>query len=97
MEIRPRDILRATHKVNYARIEAKELPNLLRQLEVYPGKHVTRLAIKLMALTFVRRGELIGAKWSEFDLEAARWDIPAARMKMRTRISCPWLGSRWRY
>jgi integrase len=27
---------------------------------------------------------LIGAKWTEFDLEAGRWDIPAERMKMRT-------------
>ncbi len=40
--------------------------------------------MKLMALTFVRTGELIEAKWSEFDLEAARWDIPSERMKMRT-------------
>ena len=83
-EIRPRDILKATHKVNYARIDARELPNLLRQLEIYQGKHVTRLAIKLMDLPFVRTGELISATWSEFDLEAARWDIPAERMKMRT-------------
>jgi integrase len=83
-EIRPRDILKASKKVNYARIEAKELPNLLRQIEVYPGTHVTRLAIKLMALTFVRTSELIEAKWSEFNLKAARWDIPAERMKMRT-------------
>jgi integrase len=37
-----------------------------------------------MALTFVRTSELIGAKWVEFDLETARWDIPAERMKMRT-------------
>ena len=37
-----------------------------------------------MALTFVRTGELIAATWSEFDLEAARWNIPAERMKMRT-------------
>jgi integrase len=83
-EIRPRDILKASNKTNYARIEAKELPHLLRQIEVYPGTHVTRLAIKLMALTFVRTSELIGAKWAEFDLDAARWDIPAERMKMRT-------------
>jgi integrase len=40
--------------------------------------------MKLMALTFVRTSELIGAKWVEFDLESARWDIPAERMKMRT-------------
>ncbi|MEO6982678.1 MAG: integrase arm-type DNA-binding domain-containing protein [Edaphobacter sp.] len=83
-EIRPGDILKSTRKVNYARIDAKELPDLLRTIEVYQGTHVTRLAMKLMALTFVRTGELIGAKWVEFDLEAARWDIPAERMKMRT-------------
>lgn len=83
-EIKPRDILRATQKTNYARIDAKDLPHLLRMIEVYPGKHVTRLAIKLMALTFVRTGELIGARWSEFLLKNARWDIPAERMKMRT-------------
>ncbi|MGC1299122.1 MAG: hypothetical protein WA869_29205 [Alloacidobacterium sp.] len=67
-EIRPSDILKTIHKVNYARIDAKELPNLLKQIEVYPGTHVTRLAMKLMALTFVRTSELIGAKWVEFDL-----------------------------
>ena len=83
-EIRPGDILKATRKVNYARVDAKELPDLLRAIEVYQGTHVTRLAMKLLALTFVRTGELIGAKWSEFDLEAGRWDIPAERMKMRT-------------
>jgi integrase len=44
----------------------------------------TRLALKLMALTFVRTSELIGEQWSEFDIEAARWNIPAERMKMRT-------------
>lgn len=83
-EIRPGDILKSTRKVNYARVDAKELSSLLRSIEVYQGKHVTRLALKLIALTFVRTGELIGAKWSEFDLEAGRWDIPAERMKMRT-------------
>ena len=82
-EIRPADILRPTHKTNLARIDAKELPALLRSMEVYQGTHVTRLAMKLMALTFVRTSELIGARWAEFDMEAARWDIPAARMKMR--------------
>ena len=70
--------------MNYARNDARELPELLRQVEVYPGTHITRLAIKLMALTFVRTGELIAASWSEFDIEASRWNIPAERMKMRT-------------
>jgi integrase len=82
-EFRPADVLKPTHKTNLARIDAKELPRLLRAIEVYQGTQVTRLAMKLMAMTFVRTSELIGAKWSEFDMEAARWDIPAERMKMR--------------
>jgi len=61
-EIEPRDILKASVKSNYARIDAKELPNLLRLIEVYQGTHVTRLSMKLMALTFVRTSELIGAR-----------------------------------
>lgn len=83
-EIRPSDILKPTRKTNMARIEAKELPALLQAIEVYEGRQLTRLAMKLMALTFVRTGELIGANWDEFDLAARRWSIPAARMKMQT-------------
>ena len=83
-EIKPRDILKSARKANYARVDAKELPALLRAIEVYQGTHLTRLATKLMALTFVRTGELIGARWSEIDLESRRWKIPADRMKMRT-------------
>jgi integrase len=83
-EIRPSDILKPTTKTNMARIDAKDLPALLRAIEVYEGRQLTRLAMKLMALTFVRTGELIGASWQEFDPEARRWSIPAVRMKMKT-------------
>jgi integrase len=83
-EIRPGDIVKSSRKVNYARIDARELPSLLRSIEVYQGTHVTRLALKLMALTFVRTSELIGARWTEFDFDAARWNISVERMKMRT-------------
>lgn len=38
--IRPSDILPSTHKTNYARVSAKELPDLLRAIEVYQGTHV---------------------------------------------------------
>ena len=83
-EIRPSDILKPTRKTNMARIDAKELPSLLRAIEVYDGRPLTRLAIKLMALTFVRTSELVGARWDEFDFDAQRWNIPAARMKMQS-------------
>ena len=39
-------------------------------------------ALRLAPFVFVRPGELRGAEWREFDLDAGRWDIPAQRMKM---------------
>jgi len=83
-EIKPADILKSHKRRNYARVGAKELPELLRAIDGYVGAEHTRLALQFMALTFVRTSELIGARWSEFDLIASRWDIPAERMKMRT-------------
>lgn len=80
-DIVPSDILPARKKSNMARIDAKELPELLRRTEVYEGAAATRLALKLIALTFVRTSELIGARWTEINLDEARWDIPAERMK----------------
>ena len=84
VEIRPSDVLASRKKENYARLDGKELPELLRKIEVYNGSTVTRVAIKLMAMTFVRTSELIGARWEEFDLDGGRWDIPASRMKMKS-------------
>ncbi len=83
-DFRPGDVLTSRKKTNYARLDGKELPELLRKIEAYQGSAVTRLALKLMAMTFVRTSELIEARWSEIDLDAARWDIPAERMKMKT-------------
>lgn len=88
-DIKPADILASRKAGNYARLDAKELPELLRHMEAYQGAPVTRLAMKLMALTFVRTSELIGARWAEFDLEAGRWDIPPERMKMKTSHIVP--------
>jgi integrase len=83
-DIKPSDVLPSRQKQNLARIDVKELPQLLRHIEGYKGAATTRLAMKLMAMTFVRTSELIAARWVEFDLESARWDIPAERMKMKT-------------
>jgi integrase len=62
-------------------VGAKELPALRAAIENYGGA-LTSLAMRMMAYTFVRTSELVGAPWSEFDLDRARWDIPAERMKM---------------
>jgi integrase len=84
VDVRPSDILNPRKKRNYPRVGEKELPGLLFAIDGYGGGEHTRLALQLMALTFVRTTELIGARWSEFDMKAARWDIPAERMKMKT-------------
>lgn len=66
-----------------------ELPVFLEKLKSYEGNTVTKLALKLVILTFVRTGELRGATWSEFDLKSAEWRIPAKRMKMNKEHIVP--------
>jgi integrase len=83
-DVKPSDALKPRNKENYPRLDVKEMPELLRKMEAYQGSAYTRLSMKLMALTFVRTGELIAARWDEFDLVAAEWRIPASRMKMKT-------------
>ena len=56
---------------------------LLRAIEDYDGLPLTKAALLLAPLVFVRPGELRKAEWAEFDLEHAEWRIPAAKMKMR--------------
>ena len=82
-DVRPAENLEKRDKENYARLDEKELPELLRKIEAYQGGPYTRLAMQLMALTFVRTTELIAARWAEFDLEAAEWRIPRERMKAK--------------
>ena len=88
-DVKPGDALKPRRQENYARLEAKELPELLRKINVYDGSPHTRLALQVMALTFVRTAELIESTWDEFDLDAAEWRIPASRMKMRTMHIVP--------
>jgi len=72
-----------TVKPRAAIVSPKAFGGLLRAIEDYDGTLETRYALELLALTFVRPGELRAAEWSEFDLDAAIWEIPAGRMKMR--------------
>ncbi|MBI2379228.1 MAG: tyrosine-type recombinase/integrase [Gammaproteobacteria bacterium] len=60
-----------------------ELPSFLAKLEAYKGELSTVLALKLIVLTFVRNGELRGARWQEIDFDKKEWLIPAERMKMK--------------
>jgi integrase len=72
-------------KQHQAAARPNELPELLRAIARYDdtGDKQTRLALQLLAQTFVRTNELIGAEWAEFDMANALWIIPAGRMKMK--------------
>ena len=84
IDFMPSDIIQPRKATNHARVNIKELPALLRAIDTSETRAITRIAIKLMAYTFVRTSELIQAKWCEFDLAASEWRIPAERMKMNT-------------
>jgi integrase len=79
-----------TRKVTHLKAMPRDdLPEFLRKLETYDGRPETRIGLRLLALTFVRTGELRGARWSEVDLDNAEWRIPAERMKMREEHVVP--------
>ena len=60
-----------------------KLGELIRVIRGYQGGPIVRAALQLAPVLFQRPGELRAAAWSEFDLDAALWTIPAARMKRR--------------
>jgi integrase len=61
--------------------DPKRVGELLRAIEDYKGMPITRAALQLAPLVFVRPGELRKAEWVEFAVEARQWRIPGARMK----------------
>jgi integrase len=64
--------------------DPREIGCLLRAIDGYEGMFITKCALKLAPLVFVRPGELRHAEWSEFDINKAEWRIPAEKMKMRS-------------
>jgi integrase len=70
-------------------LDRKRAGELLRAIDGYSGQPATRLALALSPHVFVRPGELRQAEWSEIDLEAAVWRIPAMRMKQRREHVVP--------
>jgi integrase len=70
----------------------QELPSFLRLLDTYGGEKQTKLALKLVTLTFLRTTELRAGKWEELENlgeASAQWRVPAARMKMKLEHLVP--------
>ena len=69
--------------------DPKEIGALLRAVDGYAGEFVTRCALRLAPLVFLRPGELRHAEWTEIDFEKSEWRIPAEKMKARVQHVVP--------
>lgn len=66
-------------RVHRAALELKRLPEFLQRIDDYKGRPLTKLAVKLTLLVFIRSSELRFARWDEIDFENAMWTLPAER------------------
>jgi integrase len=69
--------------------EPREIGRLLAAIDAYDGFPVTRYALLLAPLVFLRPGEFRKGEWKEIDFEEAEWRIPAHRMKMKIKHIVP--------
>ena len=69
----------SSNRVHRPALELKRLPELLHRIDSYTGRPLTRLAVELTLLIFIRSSELRFARWSEIDFDTAMWTIPAER------------------
>lgn len=91
MDVVDRDVTRDLHGalrtpkvVSHAAItDPAEVALLMQRIYEYRGFPAAVAALRLAPLVFVRPHELRHAEWTEFDLDAAVWRIPAHKMKMK--------------
>jgi integrase len=90
---KPKDILKKMERENFKRIDLRKLPELVRKIHYYNGSPVTRLALKLITLTFLRTSEMIGGDWSEINWEENLWDMKSHKrphivpLSLRSRLN----------
>lgn len=82
-------LIRPTVTPRAAITDPNALGGLMRAIDAFHGQTTTKIALQLLAILAQRPGELRNAHWSEFDLDAAIWSIPAERMKMRRSHKVP--------
>jgi integrase len=81
---RPAQIRAVRH---HPALSYREVPGFLRKLRKHRG--IAAVALEFTVLTAGRQGETRKARWTEFDLDAGIWTIPAERMKMRREHRVP--------
>ena len=77
-----------TPKVTHmaALVEPKEFALLLQDIDHYEGSAITRYALRIAPLVFVRPGELRHAKWKDIDLEQGLWSYTPPKTKSKTGV-----------
>ncbi|MEH6589166.1 MAG: integrase arm-type DNA-binding domain-containing protein [Halioglobus sp.] len=73
---------RRKKKHHAAITEPVEVGKLMLAIGGFSGTAVVKTAMQLSAYLFQRPGEIRGMEWTELDLDEARWEIPAGKMKM---------------
>ncbi len=75
--------LATTKARHYPALPFSRFPEFPERLAAYRGRQITRIAVELSLLTFVRSSELRFARWDEFDFEKSLWRIPAKREEIK--------------
>lgn len=70
---------------HYPALPLEKIPEMLERIEGYSGRLLTRLAVQLNLLIFIRSSELRFARWTEINL-MAQWTIPAERSRFRACV-----------
>jgi integrase len=83
--------VRSGAKNHHASLPYEQMPAFMKDLQQQSG--MARYALEFLILCASRTGEIVGAKWEEFDLEKGIWTIPASRMKADVEHRVP-LGQR---
>ena len=76
-----REQLPSTKAREFAALPYREAPALMARVRAAEG--TAARCLELAVLTAARTSEVLLAEWSEFDLDAAIWVVPAHRMKLR--------------
>ncbi|OQP26002.1 integrase [Morganella morganii] len=85
----------AGKRIHRPALELNRLPEFLQRIENYSGRLLTKLAVKLTLLVFIRSSELRFARWEEIDFINAMWTIPAERQPIEG-VKFSYRGSKMR-
>lgn len=85
----PPRAMRRRDPTSHEAMDTDRIPSFLAALDASNANPETKTALRMVMLTACRKSEVAGARWAEFNLDAAEWVIPAERMKMRREHFVP--------